>query len=202
MKTGAGQPFRERLVALLPHSLFGQFFVAVIAAVVLSTVIGISINAWIARGLLYEMQSDVGNAELRTVVDLIGRTNEDIGVFRREAIEFRKESLRQLTQLMGTYIGQLHSEVRAGKMSLAQAKQSVVNRFSQLRYGEGSLLHLDDEKNQDRTGDYMFAIDNRHVVVVHTNADMRVKSSYDLRDSEGVYIVRDLVHAGTGKGRA
>ena len=71
MKAHAGTPLSERMNALVPKSLFGQFFGAVIVAVVLSTLVGISINAWVARGLLYEMQSEVGNAELRAVVELL-----------------------------------------------------------------------------------------------------------------------------------
>lgn len=177
------------VLALLPQSLFGQFFAAMIAAVVISTVLGISINAWVARGILHEKQYEEGNAELRGVVDLIARTQADIASSRRQATEFRKESLLHMTQMMRTFLDQLQKKVAAGKLTQAEAKRTAIAELSTLSYGEG---------------DYLFAIDGRHVTVVHPNPSMRVNTSFDLRDSDGVYIVRELWRigreAGTGIG--
>lgn len=185
MNLPADMTLRQRLRALLPHSMFGQFFLAMIASVVVSTLLGISINAWIARGILYEKQFDEGNAELRGVVNLITRSQADITNFRRQATEFRKESLRHMTQMMGTFLGQLQSKVVAGKLTQAEAKRVAIRELSPLGYGDG---------------DYLFAIDSRHVTVVHPNAAMRVNTSYGLRDSDGVYIVRELVRIGKEAG--
>ncbi len=171
----------KRWRALLPRSMFGQVFAAMILAVVVSSLLGISLNAWVARGILYEKQFEEGNAVLRGVVDLITRTQSDIANSRVQATDYRKDSLRQMTLLMRTSLVQRQAEVAAGKMTLAQAKNKAIAELSPLSYGEG---------------DYLFAIDSNYVTVVHPNPEMRVKSSRELRDSDGVYMVQDLVRVG------
>ena len=42
-------------------------------------------------------------------------------------------------------------------------------------------------------GDYFFAIDNQGVFIAHPNAKLEGQSQWDLKDPDGVYIVRELV---------
>jgi signal transduction histidine kinase len=161
--------------------MFGQFFAAMIAAVVVASLLGISLNAWIARGILYEKQYEEGNAVLRGVVDLITLNQMDIANSRIQATEYRKESLSHMTKLMGTFLAQLQGEVASGKLTQAQAKRMAIKELSPLSYGDGN---------------YLFAIDSNYVTVVHPKPEMRVNSSRDLRDSDGVFMVRELVRVG------
>lgn len=181
MNLSAGSALGRRWRALRPQSMFGQFFAAMIVAVVVASLLGISLNAWIARGILYEKQYEEGNAVLRGVVDLITLTQVDIANSRIQATEYRKESLSHMTQLMGTFLAQLQGEVASGKLTQAQAKRMAIKELSPLSYGDGN---------------YLFAIDGNYVTVVHPKPEMRVNSSRDLRDSDGVFMVRELVRVG------
>ncbi len=96
-------------------------------------------------------------------------------------LDERKEKLRDITEAASGLMGQLDHRVQAGQLSREAALGEVQALISSLRY---------------RDGEYVFVLRNDGVFLSHPNPGLVGKSGNDLKDPDGVFIVRELIAAG------
>jgi methyl-accepting chemotaxis protein len=101
-------------------------------------------------------------------------------------LEDRKQKTRDLVDVAVGIVKHHHQMVVSGKLSEEDAKNAVRDSLRGLRYGKD---------------DYYFGFDTSGVYFLHGgNPSMEGKSSIDLKDTNGKYLIRELIAAAQAGG--
>jgi methyl-accepting chemotaxis protein len=92
----------------------------------------------------------------------------------------RKDALRNIAQSASSIIAAYGEEAKGGKLTPEEATKLAFEAVSKIRY-KGS--------------EYVFVIDKAGVFKVHPRAELVGKNAIDLKDKNGVFLIRDLVNA-------
>ena len=114
-----------------------------------------------------------------------GRLAKEVGIDAAESmmLERQKETLKVASHTVGEMLG----KALKGTTDPAEVRAVVEDRIASLRFGE------------DKSG-YFFVYDKTTVVCVATNLSLAGKELSGVKDSVGVYYVRDLHNAAKGGG--
>ncbi len=101
-------------------------------------------------------------------------------------LEDRKQKTRNLVEVAMGIVNQQHQLAASGKLSEEDAKTTARNNLRELRYGDN---------------DYFFGFDTRGVYLVNGgNPAIEGQQKIDLQDTDGKYMVRELIAAAQAGG--
>ncbi|MGE4278421.1 MAG: methyl-accepting chemotaxis protein [Magnetospirillum sp.] len=102
-------------------------------------------------------------------------------------MEEHQAKVKSIVETASNILQRYRQDIDSGKLSLEQGRREAFTALSGMRYDGG---------------EYVFAFDDNAVTVVHPNAELVGKSLSELKDVNGVYIVRELVKAARAGGGA
>ena len=73
-----------------------------------------------------------------------------------------------------------YQKAKDGKISMNLARKRAKETISSIRYGKG---------------DYIFGLTSDYRIIIHPDPKMLNKDLYNLKDPDGVYVIRELVKA-------
>ena len=162
------------------NSIFFRFFIYLFLACFLGVVVGIALIYRSSRDILYELKKQESLAILSNVLEIVAEYNRSVKDYQETAFKDRKRELYHLVQGAVKVAENFYQEAKIGKISMDEAKKRAIETISSIRYGKG---------------DYIFGITSDYRLVVHPDPKMLNKDLHNLKDPDGVYVIRELVKA-------
>ena len=133
------------------------------------------------------IEKNEGHTILNGVYAMVEQTHLDIEDYRRSIIQERKSQLRNIIAVEEARIKALETQVRAGKLTKAQAISALLDELRHIQYGHS---------------DYIWAANYRSVLISHPDPKLNGADFYNKRDEYGNLIVRPMVEGAlkTGDG--
>ncbi len=113
-------------------------------------------------------------------VGLVGMINLHLSL-----IADRQTTIRNLVETASSIVAGYHRAAQQGAMSEDEAKARAIEALRTARYGEN---------------EYFFINDFNGTMILHANPDLIGRTLMDVRDSDGVYVFRELTAAARGGG--
>lgn len=128
--------------------------------------------------LAYDVEEKAGRAVLDSVEQIVGQSQRDLEAWRQTTLDAHRRELKNIVQLVDSWIGQMEADVAAGKLSRNEARRQILERLRHFRYGNN---------------DYVWAADYDSVLVSHPDAGMQGRNAANLRDTKGNLVIPTMV---------
>jgi signal transduction histidine kinase/ActR/RegA family two-component response regulator len=161
-------------------SILFRFFIPLFLVCLAGVLAGIGIIYYRSKELLYELKKQESLAVLSNVLELVAEYNKSLQDYQKTALEGRKRELYHLVQAAMSITEDFYKKSQKGILSSLIAKKRAIEAISAIRYGKG---------------DYIFVITSDYKLIVHPDPKMLNVNLYDLKDPDGVYVIRDLIKA-------
>jgi hypothetical protein len=122
---------------------------------------------------------------LESTTLLVHQSNDQEQAFRSTALSDRAAQLKNIAQPIIEALKELNAEVSAGTLTKKQAQATAQTLIRSVRYGDN---------------DYFFAFDPTGLAVAHANPKFDGKNLFNLKDVDGHFVIRDLIHLAETKG--
>ena len=122
---------------------------------------------------------------LESTTLLVHQSNDQEQTFRSTALSDRAAQLKNIAQPIIETLNELNAEVEAGQLTKAQAQATAERVIRAVRYGNN---------------DYFFAFDPAGLAVAHANPKFDGKNLIDVKDADGNFVIRQLIHLAQTKG--
>jgi diguanylate cyclase (GGDEF)-like protein len=160
------------------HNLFVKTFSTIVFGVIsLSTIYYVSSVPMIGR-MAFQIEERAGLAFLDNMFELVRQSHRDMEAWRNSALLAHKRELKDITQLVESYIADMQREVQLGRRGRAEAQKEVIERVRQLTYGHN---------------DYVWISDYRSVLISHPDPKLHGADFSGVRDVKGNLIVPPMV---------
>ncbi len=162
----------------LSQSTLLRFFVPLFVIVVIGIVSALLVTTQRAKKTLYQLKAQESLAVLQNVMEIVAEYQRSIDSFRKEALQSRKEELNDIVNVALSVVEYYYEKSLSGVLSEEDAKKEAIKVLSRMRY---------------RKNDYIWGINENYELFLHPDASLLYKSLYNLRDPDGVYVIRELV---------
>lgn len=122
---------------------------------------------------------------LESTTLLVHQSNDQEQAFRSTALSDRAAQLKNIAAPLIETLNELNAEVEAGQLTKAQAQATAERVIRSIRYGNN---------------DYFFAFDPTGLAVAHANPKFDGKNLLGVKDADGNFVIRELIHLAQTKG--
>lgn len=159
-------------------SLFLRAFSTTAVAVVLLYVVMYFLSVPFIQRTVESIEESHARTVLNNVSGAVEKIHQDIETSRTDIVLARKMGLRDILSVVGSRASWLEEQVKAGKLSKAQAKRALLDELRQLHYGNN---------------DYVWASNYASVLVSHPDPALDGADFSAKRDARGNLIVPPMV---------
>jgi len=170
--------FKDSFFKTICQSTLFRFFVPLFLVFLIGILISIGITYYQTKDLLYKLKKQESLAVLSNVMEIVAEYHRSIEDYKKTALEDRKKELYHLVQSAMGVVKNFYEKYKEGKLTELQAQKEAINVVQSMRYGKN---------------DYIFGISNDYRLIIHPDPKMKNKNLYNLKDPNGVYVIRDLV---------
>ena len=163
---------KRRSIVVMALTIF------VVVSLTLSVVIGYVMYASIKSELLI-MAKESGSGTAHLVSGQLEIAETGVNYYKNSLLDLSKTKIQAVVDTAYSAVARFYQYVEDGKLTEDEAKQYAKDYLAALRYdgGEG----------------YIFVVDKNYVMVVHPNASLVGKKLQNLRDPNGIYVIKTLV---------
>lgn len=126
--------------------------------------------------LFVQSEEAAGNVHA-SVAALIQAEYEGIAIYREEALQRRKESLKDVAAPLVVSLDELRMAADTGQITLEHAQERALAILKSVRFGED---------------DYFFTYDRDLNAIAHPDARFQGRNLTDLQDADGKYVLREM----------
>ncbi len=167
-------------------SLTFKITVPLLAVMISVMVVFLLVNINIVHNMLKrEIQShlkDVGD----NAVAMVNMNLQMLEKFENSLLETHKRKIKAIVESARAIVEHYYDLFKKGELSEEEAKEKAKEAVDALRYDGGN--------------GYVFITDYSGVMLVHIKRDLIGKNLIDLKDPNGVYLIRDLIKAAKAGG--
>lgn len=158
--------------------LFWKAFLSLLLALLVWLPVFFWLTVPLVNRLAYEIEENASRTMLDSAMEIVSQSHRDLEAWRLTALEAHRRELKNIVLVLESWTRQLEADVAAGKLSKADARQQILERLRQIRYGNN---------------DYLWAADYRSVLVSHPDAEMQGRDASGLRDAKGSLVIPPMV---------
>ncbi|HJW23260.1 MAG TPA: cache domain-containing protein, partial [Rhodocyclaceae bacterium] len=163
-------PFRSRLL--------WKAFLSVVLGLALWFPLFYWLTVPLINRLAYEVEEKAARNVLNNVAEMVGQSHHDLLAWRQSALDAHRRELKNIVLVIDSWAKELEGEVAAGRRTRPQARQELLGRLRQVRYGNN---------------DYLWAADYRSLFLSHPDAAFDRRDASALRDSQGRLVLPPMV---------
>ncbi len=157
----------------------------VVVSFVLAVVMGYVMYGSI-KSQLTELSKGTGRGVARLVAGQVRIAETGVDYYRDSLLTLSETKIKAVIDTAYSAVARFYQYVEDGKLTEEEAQQYAKDYLGALRYdgGEG----------------YIFVVDTNYVMVVHPNTSLIGKKLENLKDPNGVYVIKDLVDGAVKNG--
>jgi HAMP domain-containing protein len=166
-------------------SLSARLAILIAALLALSAIVTTAYSAMTAHSSASASSELAMQKALESTSLLIHQSNDEERAFRSTALSDRAAHLKDVAAPIIEALKTLNAQVEAGHITQAAAQASALNMMRSIRYGNN---------------DYFFTYNSKGVAIAHPDKRFDGKNLWDVRDADGNFVVRNLLHLSETKG--
>ena len=166
-------------------SLSARLALLIAGLLALSAIVTTAYSAITAHNAAAASAEQAMQKALESTTLLVHQSNDEQRAFRSTALSDRAAQLKNVAQPLIEALKELDAQVTAGTISKAAAQEAAKNMIRSVRYGKD---------------DYFFAFEHTGLAVAHANPKFDGKNLFDIKDADGHYAIRELIHLAETKG--
>lgn len=159
-------------------SLFARIFAANAAAIFVLFVAMYLVSVPFIQSAAETSEERAARTVLDNVHELLEQIQRNLDDSRQSIVLARKHELRNIIAVAESRATRLEAEIRAGRMSFAEARRRLLDELRDIRYGQE---------------DYVWASDYQSVLVSHPDPKLNNADFSQQRDTRGELIVPPMV---------
>ena len=125
-------------------SLFVKTFSTIIVGVIIMASIYYIFSVPMINSMAFEMEERAGQTVLDNVHLLLKQSHTDLESWRSSAIMGHKRELRNIINVVESYINDVQQEINRNELSLADGQHKVLERIRNLTYGNNDYIWVSD----------------------------------------------------------
>lgn len=166
-------------------SLSARLALLIAGLLALSAIVTTAYSAITAHNAAANSSEQAMQKALESTTLLVHQSNDEENAFRSTSLSDRAAQLKNISQPVIEILKALDADVKAGKISKADAQKTALDMIRTVRYGNN---------------DYFFAFDRAGLAIAHANPKFDGKNLIGIKDADGNYVIRDLINLAETKG--
>jgi diguanylate cyclase (GGDEF)-like protein len=159
-------------------SLFFKTFSTIIVGVLILASIYYIFTVPMINSMAFEMEERAGQTVLDNMHLLIKQSHTDLESWRTSAIMGHKRELKNIINVVESYIEDVQNDINRNEMSLAEGQHKVLERIRNLKFGNN---------------DYIWVADYRSRLISHPDPKLHNSDFSKVKDVNGDLIVPPMV---------
>ena len=164
---------------LTKENIFWRFYLPIIGSIFVVSVIAAIIISIMSKNIFYTLQERENLTVLKNVLHLVSRFEPTLEQYRQDALEYRKRTIVSLLEMTRSLLDTYYNQIKKDDITVDEARYRSYNLLKNIHYGRN---------------DYIFVVNSRYEMVVHPDPKMVSVNLFNLRDPDGIYVIRELVN--------
>ena len=170
---------------MIRFNLFTKTFLLILLIIVFFSALIYTFSVPLIKETVYEIEENAGKTILDNVYELVHKISMDLEAYRESAYAAHKRELRNIIEIVESYINDVRADVKSGRLSEKEAKKSILDKLRTFKYGRN---------------DYIWVSDYNSVLISHPDPRLYGRDFSGIRDVRGNLIVPPMVEIARRRG--
>ncbi|HDO34898.1 MAG TPA: histidine kinase, partial [Nitrospirae bacterium] len=155
---------------MIRFNLFTKTFLLILLIIVFFSALIYTFSVPLIKETVYEIEENAGKTILDNVYELVHKISMDLEAYRESAYAAHKRELRNIIEIVESYINDVRADVKSGRLSEKEAKKSILDKLRTFKYGRN---------------DYIWVSDYNSVLISHPDPRLYGRDFSGIRDVRG-----------------